>query len=148
MDKFYNIDCPYIAYFLGFFWGDGHISKPKTATQLTINIVRKDYENIKEILHKYINWDVKFTPAYCDRNGVNHQEQAQMSIRGNRLGKFLVEHDYLIKSGASPDKILSKIPEHLKHYWFRGYLDADGCILIKDKYSVSFSSVYEQNWSF
>ena len=65
------------------------------------------------------------------------------------IHNFLVENDYISKSTASADKILSKIPEHLKHYWWRGYFDGDGCFCKSNRsYIFTISSNIDQNWNF
>ena len=49
-----------------------------------------------------------------------------------------------------PANFLNKIPDNLKNYWFRGFLDGDGCIRLGKKYgsSIVFSGPYNQNWLF
>lgn len=70
------------------------------------------------------------------------------------IGVFLEGMDYHKKSYSSACKILSKIPDHLKHYWWRGYFDGDGCFYIpkgkkiKSGCSIKITSSYAQDWSF
>lgn len=50
---------------------------------------------------------------------------------------------------VSPVRLLSEIPDHLKHYWWRGYFDGDGCLHIRvESQSLAFWSTYDQDWSF
>jgi len=44
--------------------------------------------------------------------------------------ELLVDNDYKLKSYNSADKILSKIPNSLHHYFFRGLIDGDGCFYL------------------
>jgi len=78
-------------------------------------------------------------------------------INNRPLYKFLVEHDYKIKSGASACKILSKIPDELKHYFYRGVSDGDGRFYHyknskKNKKNVlnqfSIASCFIQDWTY
>ncbi len=70
-------------------------------------------------------------------------------ITNKRLKDYLLTNDYGIKSGASACKILSCIPESLKHYWWRGYFDGDGSIIHSArKTEMSITSCYNQDWTF
>lgn len=141
-----NLTDEKFIYLLGLLWADGHLSS-QDGFRTGLNIVESDYLNIKDIFWK--GWTF-----YKRKKLEKHPSwKTVVSIRlSNKfLFEFLEENDYKIKSGASPNKILSKIPERLKHYWWRGYLDGDGCIFMgkfKGSYRIDFSSVYEQDWSF
>ena len=71
-----------------------------------------------------------------------------------RILNFLIEHDFDKKSYMSADKILSKIPDELKHYFFRGLIDGDGCFYYYKPENGStlrqfaLASSYEQDWSY
>lgn len=144
MSHFLNIKSYIVAYFLGFLWADGTVDK-KT-NNIRFKIVNEDFLHIKkEIFSLAKSWRLRI---HNDGNP-NHKEQAVLEISNKQLRDFLVENDYLIKSGASADKILSKIPEHLQHYWWRGYFDGDGCFCsYKETNRVSLVSCYNQNWLF
>lgn len=64
------------------------------------------------------------------------------------------ENDFSKKSIMSPKKIISKIPEELRHYFFRGLVDGDGCFYFNEKNGkiknrqFSITSSYEQDWSY
>jgi len=51
-------------------------------------------------------------------------------VNNRLLYEFLVDNDYKLKSYNSADKILSKIPNSLHHYFFRGLIDGDGCFYL------------------
>jgi hypothetical protein len=142
LDKFTNITEPEIAYFLGFFWADGHISESKNkSSYLTLTFVKTDFIPLEKTLTKYINWNVRF------KIPPNRQEVVVLGFRGYRLGQFLIDHGYIMKSGGSPEKIINSIPEYLRHYWFRGYFDGDGTVR-KNKGRCAFSSTINQDWTF
>jgi len=58
---------------------------------------------------------------------------------------FLSENNYKEKSYVSATKILNKIPNNLKKYFFRGYFDGDGSIYKYEKYyqvGLNITSTY------
>lgn len=116
--QFLKIETPEIAYLLGLIWADGSICK-KTY-RITLEIIKDDLDTIINNLYKIGNWDV------YERDRNNWKTQKQISTSNYHLHSFMIENDYLIKSIASPDKILSKIPNKLQHYFFRGWIDGDG----------------------
>ena len=65
------------------------------------------------------------------------------------LYNFLTEKGYEEKSLEDPYKILDIIPENLKHYWWRGYIDGDGSFYCNKKnhvYRFQISGSYNQKW--
>lgn len=149
-----EIKTPFAAYFLGYFWADGHVCKRiKTIERKTngygivFSIAHRDFLKIKSELFGLVNWGYSLR---WDKNP-NHSRIAILRFHNKKLWKFLEETDHLIKSGASPDKILDKIPENLRHYWWRGYFDGDGCLYFNKKsYSIylTLSSCRKQKWDF
>jgi hypothetical protein len=135
-EQFYNIKPPEVAYFLGYFWADGCVKTTRNYVQMEIS--PEDYESLKNTLNKIGKWNIYYPMG---KNSVVIQTS------NYDIKQFLLKHDYGIKSGASADKILSKIPDELKHYWWRGYLDGDGHIG-KVNYYVGFTSGYDQDWLF
>lgn len=139
--NFIKFQSPEHVYILGFLWADGHIEKNRY--RINCCIKRVDFKYLKPIFKSTGIWNIKHIM-------IRDKFKLTLIQTSNRiLWDFLVENDYLIKSGASPDKILSKIPEHLKHYWWRGYFDGDGCVDVrKTANRVTISSVYNQDWRF
>jgi len=144
---FFNIKDPIVAYFLGLLWSDGHIISKGNGKENSIKIESKK-SDLTEIID-HLNSMGKWTISYRTRPG--RQEQMLISTSNRKLVDFLVEHGYLNKKIESADKILNKIPDELKHYFFRGLSDGDGCFYqnIKNKCTqFSIASTIEQNWSY
>jgi len=139
--QFINPTTPEVAYILGLLWADGYIGKNNA---VNIQAVRTDLD----LLYKHFlttgNWKIYY------RTPKNRKEQATIHKGNMMLANFLKENDYTIKSDKSACKILSIIPENLKHYWFRGVVDGDGCFYIRNKKSYQFSlaSSYQQDWTY
>ena len=92
------------VYLLGLFWADAYISKTKNSIAYTCN--SSDFNlYVKDVFESF-----GFTKFY---NYITNSDKPVTGLHiGNKeIHKFLTKNDYSIKSGASPDKILSKIPE-------------------------------------
>lgn len=140
-----TIDSPEKAYSLGFLWGDGYlVSHSPTCKYINFSIVRSDFDNIFKYFECWGKWSIHYA---AERRG--HKEQGQATLCNRIMGWFLKENDYKNKSTVSPTKILSNIPEVLRHYWWRGYIDADGCFYYHHKqylYQFSIAGSYNQDW--
>lgn len=135
---------PQSAYILGIIWGDGCVQWESNQRRYSIRLTIKesDFDNIKNMFDRFTVYKApkrKESWKQCIIACVNHKIFAT----------FLKENDYLIKSHASPDKILSKIPDNLKHYFFRGWFDADGSNngLLKGIYVLIMAGSFNQDWN-
>jgi hypothetical protein len=146
--QFLKIDTSEIAYILGLLWSDGYVNKKTNA--ISISIKKEDFDKIKHIFKKTGNW------RFYDRKPPgNRAVQTTAHTSNSVIKNFLSENDYLVKSNNSADKILNKIPNNLKHYFFRGVVDGDGCFYVKlktDKNKVcrhcSIGGTLQQDWGF
>lgn len=141
-DYFINVNTPESAYLLGLLWADGCVRKNNYHYNIDLSIITKDYKSIAKLFNYFGKWTI------YKRQRKNRQEQTIIKTSNKRLFDFLVSKDYKIKSITSPHKILSIIPDNLKHYWFRGYSDGDGCFCFSKPYNrrFSFSGDYNTNW--
>ena len=141
-EQFINILTPEVAYILGILWADGHVSKNNT---ISISILRSDMDDIINIFLKTGNWRIyNYKPKIT-------KPQTLLCTSNDIIFKFLIKNGYKAKSWKSACKILSKIPEHLKHYWFRGLVDGDGCFHLhtgRRTKQIFIASGYKQDWSF
>jgi hypothetical protein len=135
------------VYILGLLWADGHIRQQQRLT--SINCSETDINEVIPIFNKTGEWRVSKTIKKTF-NGKRVKNQKRISTSTWGLFDILTQYDYLTKSFSSPNKILNVIPNELKKYWFRGYLDGDGCIKLGKKYGVDivFAGHYEQDWNF
>lgn len=139
------------SYLLGFIWADGYlrIEKRQNGTKkyrIIIGINSEDAKYLQPLLETTGKWSTihhktpqkgKPCTSFCSANTI--------------LGGFLESNDFNCKATKSPDKILSKIPPELHHFFFLGYLDGDGCIFAKENnkhYCIAFTSDYNQDWTF
>jgi hypothetical protein len=149
-DLFYNISTKEISYLLGLIWADGFLNPSKNGknSNLGFTMVKEDIDIIKPMLESIGKWN------YYERKQPVESWKPSINVITNnkRILNFLIEHDFDKKSYISADKILTKIPDELKHYFFRGLIDGDGCFYYYKPENGStlrqfaLASSYEQDW--
>ena len=148
-EQFYAANTPEVAYTLGLLWADGYVlhrsGNGKLRNTISLTNQKEDFDFFVKTLNKMGRWCVRY------RKFKNRKEQGTAEISNRPLVEFLMKNDYTSKSTASACKILSTIPEHLKHYWFRGLFDGDGCIYFNPSglhIKISIASSYNQDWKY
>ena len=139
---FTNPQTPESCYCLGFIWADGYLYQP--TNKISLELITDDIEDIKHLFLLSGKWHL------TSRIRKNRKSQSCLSANNRFLFDFLKDNDYLTKSQASPTKILSVIPDNLKHYWWRGFFDGDGCWYANQKYYVfqaQLAGSYNQDWA-
>lgn len=143
-DQFAQVRSADIAYLLGLAWADGSIRAFARSGILGFNNQVSDMKDIEAVFKRTGDWSFYPTP----KQRPSWKDQMIVRTSGALLYRFLEAHDYASKS-KSPDKILAHIPEHLRHYWWRGYFDGDGCLYLGHEcHQVIFAGPYEQDWGF
>lgn len=151
-ELFYTITTKEVVYLLGLIWADGFLNPSKSGYNhnLGFTMVKEDVDDIRPVLDYIGKWN------YYERKQPIETWKPSINVITNnkRIMNFLIEHDYDKKSYVSANKILSKIPDDLKHYFFRGLVDGDGCFYFykPEKGSTlrqfALTSTYEQDWSY
>lgn len=144
IDQFLNIRTKEVSYLLGLIWADGSICSDNVRYNISIEIVQEDMKHLLPFLSLYVNWN-----THIRKRQFNWKTTQKLYKHNKELYNFLYEYDYKNKSFKSADKILSKIPDNLKHYFFRGISDGDGCFYINKKHSTKqfiVGSTYKQDW--
>jgi hypothetical protein len=144
-DQFQTILSPYVSYFLGFFWADGNIhrytSKGVEHNSIRIEAVTEDMNDIMPVFNSLGKWSIR------TRQRNNWRNQTVINTNNRELLNFLKENDYDMKSQATPQKILERIPDKLKVYFWRGFFDGDGTISFSASHkNIGFCGSYSQNW--
>jgi len=135
------------AYILGILWADGHIREKSRLT--SINCVESDINDILPVFLETGDWIISGKIKKMHKDKVV-KTQKKLSTTTWGLFDILKRHGYLEKSHSAPNGIICEIPHELRKYWFRGFLDGDGCIKLGRKYGVEvvFTGPYNQDWSF
>lgn len=140
--QFFSVSTPEVAYFLGIMWADGNVYRSRYCDTVRIGLVSEDIENLISVCKKI----GKFGAI---KDARRPRERTTLWTNNRPLADFLESMDYRKKTHVSADKIVNHIPEHLRHYWFRGLIDGDGCISFNKggKY-LAVSSHANQDWNY
>ncbi len=154
----YDIKLSEVAYFLGYFWADGHIhhyrneKRNLTYHRVAIEVEKADGEHLKRVAETFGRWPT--VERQRKRYGVDMKPVLGLVINNEPVYRFLYDHGYDDKSMISPGLILAKIPDHLKPAFWLGFFDGDGSISSRRKsdrhasvYNVQLCGAYEQDWS-
>lgn len=142
------------AYFLGYFWADGHISKNKSIVALETNFSDLSYLMIH--FNTFSEW-YSATRQRKPRKRLQAKPKKILSLRqyNREFYDYLFNLGYATKSGGSASYVLNSLPENLKKYWWRGFFDGDGHIsfsfdgkLARKSGQLSLTSCFKQNWDF
>jgi hypothetical protein len=139
---------PMTAYLLGYLWADGHLYDYGRNRRITISVVENDGIYLLPLFEKTGIWRTyRHERKTC---GPNSKPQLQIYIQDKQLFEWLKDCGYKKKSGKSPNLILNHIPENIHHYFWRGYIDGDGCFYVRPNGKspeFSISSTYNQDWA-
>lgn len=138
IDYFETIDCEAKAYWLGFLWADGGMSKTtKSASgynRLTIAQHEKEYDHI-----------VKFQQAIeCDYE-IKQQPKhiVALDINSTPFCQHLEALGYARKDKRTN---IPPIPTYLIRHFIRGYFDGDGCLSVYIQHVQQYN-IRKQEWS-
>ena len=135
---------PDVCYILGYIYADGHIA-PKSSNLITLTIAEEDMNIIKPSLSVLSDWTFYHTKP----TKTHHKPMVKARMTNVDLMNFLRSHNYVNKSHVSPFDLFINIPDNLKHYFIRGFLDGDGSIYIspKKKVALAFYATIDNDWS-
>lgn len=138
------------AYLLGYFWADAYClfkekDNSRARYRFVLSIQIEDGLNIQNIINSTGKWNTYIIKG----NGIR-KDQLKFEVNNYWTAKTFHDLGITPRRINSPDKILSIIPDHLKHHFFRGFFDGDGSIYLNKttRYKITFTSKRNQDWSF
>ena len=150
-EQFYSPSTPQTSYLLGLIWADGYVktlqkkNKKSPAHRIEISMLSSDINELTNVFNSTGKW------CFSHRQRDKRKPQTSVSTNNKPLVEFLEKNDFGIKTEMSADKILSKMPDKLKKYWFRGLSDGDGCFYVNEKNrqcQFSITSSLNQDWCY
>jgi hypothetical protein len=146
ISQFENIKDPSVAYFLGLLWADGSVSPKQEGYEITVTLVEDDMLAVEPVFDSI----GVFQKVIKKNTNPNWKKALTFRLSCRKLHTFLFENNYHNKSGGSPELILEKIPEKLRHYWWRGFCDGDGSFTYSKNtcFRVILASCFSQDWKF
>ena len=144
LQKFENGTDPQVAYLLGLLWADGAIGK----YDVSLPLIKSDMDEIKHILLQYGQWSFYLRKP---PTGTTWKPVSIARLCNKGLREFLERNDFRHKSKYSPTKLLSIISPSVRSYFWRGFLDGDGCIYVQKHKNWKFGTItltgsYDQDW--
>jgi intein/homing endonuclease len=122
---FSKIETEEQAYWLGFLYADGYVSKDSNRIELTL----KDEEHVKKFAN-FLNISLSKIKEKTAMNKIYYK----LSFRNVQIRKDL------ISAGCIPQKSLKIVfpneyilPKNLVNHFVRGYFDGDGCLAISPR---------------
>jgi len=140
-ENFQKINTPEHTYILGFIWADGCIFKNRIA----IECVQEDLETLEHVFMETGKWDIYY------RTRPNRKPQMGLRTENKYLAEYLFSKGYTPNGRGDANLILDTIPEHLKHYWYRGLSDGDGCFYLNTKNNTrqyTLAGALNTDWDF
>lgn len=143
-DIFDSIDTEEKAYWLGFIYADGYISKTESSKShkylFEVQLAEKDKSHLEK-LKKFFNSKKDLT-----YHKGKIQEKEYFSYRLSRQNKHLWESLY--HKGVTPQKSLTlkfptedQVPKEFQNAFIRGYIDGDGCIIINKVNDLTYLGI-------
>lgn len=143
-EKYFDvIDCENKAYWLGFLWADGYISKRtrgkynRLEYDLKLSVSETDYAHlIKFAQDLSSNYSIHFYKV--GNQGFNtSKKEARLFITNKYMVSHLYENLGIIPNRYNPNDLIKNIPEQYHKAFIRGVFDGDGSFsfyLNKGKY--------------
>lgn len=121
---FETIDTPAKAYWLGFLYADGYISKENT---IRINLKKDDEQHLNKFMQaiEYTNGKIKYSTKTVDDKAYY---QAYVGIRDSKMKKDLADKGCVNNKSLIITFPYDKMPTSLYSHFIRGYFDGDGCL--------------------
>lgn len=129
------IDTEEKAYWLGFFFADGWISKARSY-RISIELSKKDINHLEKFKKSIeSNQDIKTRTRTNKVISTKELQYASITITNKKMFKDIEKYGCIESKTYEGNIKLELIPECFYKDFLRGYIDGDGCISKKGYYS-------------
>lgn len=140
--QFLDLTDPKMVYLMGLMWADGYLHDTKNRFELYID--KNDFNDVYGIIKEIGDWSIH------ERNRKDRKPSIVVGCYTRSVCDLMREYGFTEKSLKQP-LFLNRIPKELKHYFFRGLIDGDGCFYISpDKKCRQFTLAgsFNQEWDY
>ena len=142
--QFVNFKDPTFVYFLGRYWADGW------SKYHCLSCKASDMTHLTPWL-KSFGFVIKYKQARKNGKSWGARQAIVQLSNSDFSKKFLIENGFFTKSNDSPTKLLNQIDVHMRHLFWRGFFDGDGCIQIpaskkRTKKELALWGTINQDW--
>lgn len=145
--KFIEVHSPEISYILGLLWADGYIAINARSYLAKTTNKSEDIDLLLPLLTPFLEgWSVRSSYA----NHPTYKPQTQLGRASKRLYNHLNQMGYTNRLGGVC-RVLDYMDPTLHKYWFRGFIDGDGCFYYNKKNKCKQFCVagpFDQEWGF
>lgn len=138
-EYFDKIDSEEKAYWIGFLWADGSLSKTSKRclekNRLAVAQTTKDINQLI-MLKKALNSDSIIKTKTVNNNYAKEKSISTLTINSTYLCKTLEAHG-MSKKETRTD--IPKMPKTLIRHFIRGYFDGDGCLSIYEQHVCKYT---------
>lgn len=117
---------------------------------MMLTILQDDFDEIAHLFERFLLakrfhfYQRKASTQMRKGKVSKHRAMAVTTLTNHSECRFFTDNDYADKSWVAPSKVLRIIPTILRHYFWRGLVDADGCFT---RGHFDWSSDKKQDWS-
>ena len=145
---FKDIDTEEKAYWFGFCYGDGYLTHTTNTIKFGMSIMEDDYHHLEKF-KKTIEYNGNIKTYEVKSHGYKiGARYCRVIISDDIFSQNLIDHG-LVEHKSNIMKPPLGIPNELIQHWIRGFMDANGSIMITrnedtcDNYGISFTSTKE-----
>lgn len=123
------IDTEEKAYWLGFLYADGYVSKKEN--KITLTLSKKDINHIIKF-NNCLNSNYNIKTRIINTGPFKGKEIATLLLTSSKMKEDLIKHGcFNCKSLIL--KFPTTVPDHLINHFIRGYFDGDGSVFISNE---------------
>ena len=140
-DYFSKIDTQDKAYWFGFLYADGSLTKSnsydKEPNRLQINISFKDIQLLENFLTDIDSENIKIETYQPNESTFGKNKMSRITLNSIKICSDMLNNGFRKKSMLASNTVFDYIPKKLYRHFIRGYFDGDGSINIDGKITFS-----------